>query len=130
MSTGFDFITKNDSPYVMLLYVDKDNNNCLDTDFITPNPFLGQTFTIDPNQTLTAHLFRKDGHGCNGEQGVFEARPAFVINNGTQTGQYQQFSFDSDGGIGPVGPPPNYGSQLAQPGGSGSPATWTITVFG
>lgn len=130
MSTGFNFITKNDSPYVMLLDVDKDNNNCLDTDFITPNPFLGQTFSVDPGQTLTAHLFRKDGHGCDGRQGQFEARPQFVINGQTQTGDYQQFSFDSAGGIGLVGAPPNYGSQLSQSGGSGADATWTITVFG
>lgn len=75
MSTGFNFITKNNSPYVLNLYIDGSNNNCLDTEFINPNPYLGQTFTINPHATFTAKLFRKDGHGCNGRQGVFQPDP-------------------------------------------------------
>ncbi|HTB40727.1 MAG TPA: hypothetical protein VK777_26795 [Reyranella sp.] len=129
MSTGFNFITKNNSPYVLDLYIDGNNNNCLDTDYISPNPYLGQTFTINPHSSFTAKLFRKDGHGCNGKQGVFQARPTFVINNKTFTGAYEGFNFDAEGGIASDGYQVDYGSQLSQAN-QGADATWTITVFG
>jgi hypothetical protein len=130
MSTGFNLIGQSASPYVMLLNVDASNNNCLDTDYISPNPFLGQTFVVNPGEAFEAKLYRKDGHGCNGEQGVFQVRPTFIIRNAALPSDYQQFSFDSDGGIALVGTAPNYGSQLSQPGGSGTDATWILTVAG
>jgi hypothetical protein len=130
MSTGFNFTVTNDSPYGMTLEVPTDNSNCLDTDYITPNPFLGSTFPIPSGSEFKSHLFRKDGHGCNGREGQFQARPHFAIGSKEVPGDYQVFNFDAEGGIGLVGSPPNYGSQLEQPGGAGTDATWTITVFG
>lgn len=126
MSTGFDFAVSNKSADFMLLDVDIGNNNCLDTEFITPNPFLGQKFSIPPGSTFVSHLYRKDGHGCDGHQGVFQARPIFIAGNKVTTKDYQQFSFDSHGSIGLVGPKPNYGSALSQHG-AATTAIWTIT---
>lgn len=126
MSTGFNLITDNKSPYVVILEVDGSNNNCLDTEFITPNPFLGQQFIIAPSESFKAHLFRKDGHGCDGLQGVFQARPTFIIDNREVTQSYQQFSFDSHGSIGLVGTVPTFGSILKQAA-PAADATWTIT---
>ena len=72
MSTGFNFITKNNSPYVLNLYIDGSNNNCLDTEFINPNPYLGQTFTINPHATFTAKPGGVPGqtHICHQQQDV------------------------------------------------------------
>jgi hypothetical protein len=127
MSTGFNFIIKNSTPVMIFLNIDKDNNNCLDVDFITPNPFLGQQFLIAPGESVQTHLFRKDGHGCDGCQGEFQASPTFIIDNRQVTHAYQQFSFDSNGGIGAVGTAPTFGSALTQDG-AGSDATWTISL--
>lgn len=126
MSTGFDFAVHNSTSNFVFLDVDGGSNNCLDTDFITPNPFLGQKFPIAPGSTFVAHLFRKDGHGCDGCQGEFQARPIFLENSGAVPKQYQKFSFDSGGGIGAVGDDPDYGSTLVQ-NSSGATALWTIT---
>ncbi|HEX4694895.1 Vps62-related protein [Sphingomonas sp.] len=109
----------------MFLEVDAGNNNCLDTDFITPNPFLGQKFLIEAGSTFVAHLFRKDGHGCDGRQGEFQARPIFLDNNTTVPKQYQKFSFDSNGAMAAVGDEPDYTSTLLQAN-SGATALWTV----
>lgn len=126
MSTGFNFIMQNSSATMVFLKIDKDNNNCLDVEFITPNPFLGQQYLIAPGGSVQARLFRKDGHGCDGRQGIFQASPTFIVGNDEVKCAFQQFSFDSNGGIGAVGTPPNFGSTLAQDG-AGSDATWTIS---
>jgi hypothetical protein len=130
MSTGFNFTVINASPYGMTLEVPTSNSNCLDTKYITPPNFLGETFPIPSGGEFKAHLYRKDGHGCDGREGQFQARPHFAIGSKEVAGDYQLFNFDGGGAIELVAAPPNYGSQLVQPGGSGTDATWTITVFG
>ncbi|HEX4694894.1 hypothetical protein [Sphingomonas sp.] len=127
MSTGFNFTITNSAPVLVFLDVDKDNNNCLDVDFITPNPFLGQQYLLGPGESLKTRLFRKDGHGCDGRQGEFQISPTFIVNNAKVTHAYQQFSFDSNGGIAAVGTPPTFGSVLTQAG-AGSDATWTLSI--
>ena len=94
MSTGFNFIMQNSSATMVFLNIDKDNNNCLDVEFITPNPFLGQQYLIAPGGSVQARLFRKDGHGCDGHQGVFQASPTFIVDNHEVKCAFQQFSFD------------------------------------
>jgi hypothetical protein len=119
---------QNNTPYVVSYYV-TNSYNCLDTDFMTPNPWLGQTYLVVPGGSNTARIFRKDGHGCDGKQGVFNIQPTFIINGQLSTGDVQPFDFDSHGSIEMTpGVSVNYGSQLAQPGGAGGGATWTISV--
>lgn len=125
MSQGFNFIVRNNSKYVVLLQIDGGNNNCLDTEFIDPNPFLGQQFVVLPSGEFKAHLYRKDGHGCDGCQGEFQARPTFIVGNNAAEQAYQQFSFDSHGSIALVGTVPTFGSTLTQAG-PAADAIWTI----
>jgi hypothetical protein len=130
MGGSFNFIVKNNSPYVMQIFIDSSNNNCVDDQFCTPSPFLGANVLIQPGQNTSWTVYHKTGHGCDGTQAVFQAQPSFVIGKSTQAGEFQGFQYDNNGGVAFNSSPPNYGSQLSQPGGSGTPATWLITVFG
>ena len=55
----------NDSPYFMNYTVMSDGWNCNDA------PLRGVSISADPNAEVALKILRKDGHGCNGEQGVF-----------------------------------------------------------
>jgi hypothetical protein len=111
MSNPLQFIVQNACPYDLSLYVDPDNNNCIDTEFITPPNFLGSTFDIPAGGRFTATLYRKDGHGCNGRQGEFQARPTFLVDGVGIARSMQQFSFDSDGNMFLVNAPGDYVSR-------------------
>ena len=129
MSTGFNFITKNNSPYVLNLYIDGSNNNCLDTEFINPNPYLGQTFTITPTPLSPPSCSAKTGMAATEDRGC--SRPDPHLSSTTRRSlapmkdqfrcEWRAYACD--------GYQVDYGSQLTQAG-AGADATWTITVFG
>lgn len=95
---------QNKSQYFMYYTIPADNwMNCND------KPFRGQMILVAPRATSDYFEFlRTDGHGCNGEQGQFALVPSIPIYSALP----QQFSYDSHGGMGLVGPNPNYASQL------------------
>ena len=56
---------QNNSPYFMDYTILSDGWNCNDT------PLRGDTLHADPKGHADLKILRKDGHGCNGEQGIF-----------------------------------------------------------
>jgi len=55
----------NNSPYFMSYTVMSDGWNCNDA------PLRGVAVDASPNSEVELKILRKDGHGCNGEQGIF-----------------------------------------------------------
>ena len=63
----------NNSPYEMTYVIMREGWNCLDT------PLPGMAYRAPPNGMVEMPTMRKDGHGCNGEQGI--ARVHFDVPN-------------------------------------------------
>ncbi len=126
MGTQCSLTIKNNSPYPMSLEVSPDSY-CMDTPFITPNPFIGSTHPIGPQGKLDVALFRRDGHNCNGKDGVFLARPIYHIDGSDFPGPFQSFGLTGGGGLFKAGEEPTYGSDLSPPDTSSPGYVWAIS---
>ena len=86
MATGNTLHILNHFSDPITVYISWSNWNCCDA------PLQGQAVAhIAPNQSADVAYCRKDGHGCNGEQGTFQLD--MNIN------MHVALNFDSDGGM-------------------------------
>jgi hypothetical protein len=84
---GTLFIVNNyDGETAFLCQVQTDNFNCCDA------PSQGTAIWVKPGQTGQIPYVKTSGHGCNGEQGVFELD--LIVNANALEKVF--FSFDSD----------------------------------
>jgi hypothetical protein len=86
MATGNTLHILNHFDYPVTIYVSDNNFNCCDAPL--QNQPVGH---VAPNGSVSLAYRRKDGHGCNGEQGQFE----LAIN----ISMLVDLNFDSDGGM-------------------------------
>jgi hypothetical protein len=86
MATGNTLHILNHFSYPVTIYVSDSNWNCCDAPL--QNQQVGY---VQPQGSVALPYCRKDGHGCNGEQGVFQ----LDINVSMTVG----LNFDSDGGM-------------------------------
>ena len=81
--------------------ITNNNWNCCD------NPSQGQTIgLIQPDQQVELFFCRKDGHGCNGQQGVFQI--------GLNSNMLVNLNFDSGGNMGGISTSGGFGAYMAQ----------------
>lgn len=87
MATGNTLTILNQFSYPITIYVSQSNWNCCD------NPLQGQQVGyVAPGASVQLPYCRKDGHGCDGEQGYFQ-----LDINVTMT---VALNFDSNGAMG------------------------------
>ena len=77
----------NNSPYYMDYTILSDGWNCNDA------PLRGESLGAGPNNHVDLKILRKDGHGCNGEQGIFLIKMTIPTYEATPL----PISYSSDG---------------------------------
>ena len=86
MATGNTLHVLNHFNYAITVYVSPNNWNCCDW------PLEGQAVGhIQPGASADVAYCRKDGHGCNGEQGQFQLDINITMS--------VALNFDADGGM-------------------------------
>jgi hypothetical protein len=91
MADGNNLHILNNFPFGITITVAQDSWNCCDN----PNP--GQMIGfVEPGNSIDLFYCRKDGHGCDGEQGNF----ALLINASMRV----SLNFDSHGNMAPPSP--------------------------
>jgi len=109
----------NNSDAVVSFTVTNAGWNCNDA------PLRGDVVQVPAGGTVEMLFVRKNGHGCDGEQGVFDMLPSFT----GYVAQPQSFSYDSHGSMALVSHP-NYASTLTDDGLNGEghhQYTWSVT---
>ena len=99
MATGNTLYIKNSIVGVTLSMTVSGNGwNCCDA----PTPYEHLIDGLAPNSTQSFRFGRKDGHGCNGEQGYF----VLGVEGNSSTIGTIGLNMDSDGNIGVTQPVP------------------------
>ena len=120
MATANTLYVKNTIVGVTLsITVDGNGWNCCDA----PNPNDHVIDGLAPNATKSFGYCRKDGHGCNGEQGYFVLD---LEGNSTNIGSIG-LNMDSDGNIGITQPIPA-GNKFACTVGQNEDSTYTAVL--
>ncbi len=75
---------------------------------------------LRPGERSTVRLARVQGHGCDGEQGVFQIQPTYGGN------EMQGFSFDNSGHLFMTNMPTSYVGKLSRKSTADESYTWSI----